>query len=260
VTAGQFATAGSLPVTSPQIELSTIYWIVGIDANNFRAYLTQEDAEAGENPILVTNFGASSTIIPYPLAQYMFIEQLSFDAQMDCTIEYPTATASGATSTLTTPFAFLNGQRVLMQGDGFGFETIGVNGGVNFEAHGQPVEVTTAQFGFPIHVEITPMPISLSMTGNPKSSNLIDPSHMRSATFLFADIVGGTITQDNLTFPIAINRFDAANPGEPPVPKTGSFQISVLNAWDDFNKSCFTINHTEPFGMKLTGIFYVVDA
>jgi hypothetical protein len=257
-TAVLFATTGSLPVTSPQIELLTFYWAVGIDANNFKVYLTQEDALASENPILVTNFGVNSTVIPYPLVTNLLIEQLSFDVEVDCAGLYPTATASGAVSTL--PSILLNAQQTLMQGDGFGFETIGVNNAVAFKAHGSPVTVSVAQYGFPINVEITPLPISLSMTGNPKSSNLIDPSHMRSATFLFADIVGGTITQDNLTFPIAINRFDAANPGEPPVPKTGSFQISVLNAWDDFNKSCFTINHTEPFGMKLTGIFYVVDA
>lgn len=259
-TAGQFATAGSLPVTSPQIELNTIYWCVGIDANNFRAYLTQADAESGENPILVTSPGASSTITAFPLGQYIFLEQLSFDSQMDCAIDYPSATASGPVTSLTTPFPFLNGQRVLMQGDGFGFDTIGVNGAVNFEAHGAPVEVSTAQFGFPINVEITPLPISLSMTGNPKSSNLVDTKHLRFATFLFADTIGGTITQDNLTFPIAMQNVNQANPGDPPVPQTGSFEISVMGGWDDFKKSSFTINHTEPFGMKLTGIFYKVDA
>lgn len=260
VTAGQFATAGSLPVTSPQIELNTIYWCVGIDANNFRAYLTQDDATAGENPILVSSPGASSTITPFPLGIYIFIEQLSFDAEMDCCIDYPSATAIGPVTSLPTPFPYLNGQIVLMQGDGFGFETTGVNGVVNFEAHGQPVSVSTAQFGFPIDVEITPMPISLSMTGNPKSSNLIDTKHLRFATFLFADTIGGTITQDNLTFPIAMQTVIQANPGSPPVPQTGSFEISIFGGWDDFKESSFTINHREPFGMKLTGIFYKVDA
>jgi hypothetical protein len=257
-TAVLFATTGSLPVTSPQIELLTFYWAVGIDANNFKVYLTQEDALASENPILVTNFGVNSTVIPYPLVTNLLIEQLSFDVEVDCAGLYPTATASGAVSTL--PSILLNAQQTLMQGDGFGFEAIGVNNSVAFEAHGAPVTISIAQYGFPINVEITPLPISLSMTGNPKSSNLVDTKHLRFATFLFADTIGGTITQDNLTFPIALNRFDSANPGDPPVPQTGSFEISVLGGWDDFKKSSFTINHTEPFGMKLTGIFYKVDA
>lgn len=259
-TAGQFTTSGSLPVTSPQIELNTIYWCVGIDANNFRAYLTQEDATSGENPILVTSPGTSSSITAFPLGKFIFIEQLSFDVEMDCTSLYPTATASGPVSSITTSFPFLDAQEVLMQGDGFGFETIGVNGAVNFVAHGASVDVSEAQFGFPISVEITPMPISLSMNGNPKSSNLLDTKHLRFATFLFADTIGGTITQDNLTFPIAMQTVTQANPGEPPVPQTGAFEISVFGGWDDFRKSSFTINHREPFGMKLTGIFYRVDA
>jgi hypothetical protein len=200
----------------------------------------------------------NSTVIPYPLVTNLLIEQLSFDVEVDCAGLYPTATASGAVSTL--PSILLNAQQTLMQGDGFGFEAIGVNNSVAFEAHGAPVTISIAQYGFPINVEITPLPISLSMTGNPKSSNLVDTKHLRFATFLFADTIGGTITQDNLTFPIALNRFDSANPGDPPVPQTGSFEISVLGGWDDFKKSSFTINHTEPFGMKLTGIFYKVDA
>lgn len=249
----------TLPASSPQLETGTVYWAVGVTGNQFMVYTSQEDATSGDNPIAFTDDGTSATVLIYELQTVLMIEQLSFDAEMDCTGFYPTPVASGAVSTIGSQPRF-NAQRVLMQGDGYGFETIGVADNINFVAHGVATPVTVAQYGFPISVEITPLPISLSMTGNPKSSNLIDPSHMRSATFLFADIVGGTITQDNLTFPIAIKRLKAANPGEPPEPQTGSFQISVFNAWDDFNKSCFTINHTEPFGMKLTGIFYVVDA
>jgi hypothetical protein len=254
-----FTTTGTLPDSTPQLELSTWYWVLGNGSNGFYVYSNQEDALAGVNEFAFTSAGVNSNVVPWTLKTNLMIEQLSFDSEMDCAGFWPTATASGATSSITGQSRF-NGQEVFMQGDGFGFETVGIGGAINFEAHGSPVEVTEAQYGFPIEVEITPLPISLSMTGNPKSSNLIDPSHMRSATFLFADTIGGTITQSNLTFPIALNRLDAINPGEPPVPRTGSFQISVMNAWDDFNHSCFTINHREAFGMKLTGIFYVIDA
>lgn len=248
-----------LPSSSPQIETNTVYWAVGISGNEFKVFVTQDDALADENPIAFTSLGTSPTVSIYALQTVLMIEQLSFDAEMDCTGFYPTPVASGAVSTITGVPRF-NGQRVLMQGDGFGFETVGVNDSVDFLAHGEVTPVSIAQYGFPINVEITPLPISLSMTGNPKSSNLIDTKHLRYATFLFADTIGGTITQDNLTFPIAINRLDQATPGVPPVPQTGSFEIAVLGGWDDFKKSSFTINHTEPFGMKLTGIFYKVDA
>jgi hypothetical protein len=249
----------ALPESSPQIETSTIYWAVGVTGNEFKVYLNQEDAEADENNIAFSSIGTTATVTPIPLQTVLLIEQLSFDAQMDCSGFYPTPLASSPVTSISSQPRF-TGQEVLMQGDGFGFETIGVNGVINFEAHGVATEVSEAQYGFPIEMEITPLPISLSKTGNPKSSILIDTKHLRYATFLFADTIGGTITQDNLTFPIAMRNVVQANPGEPPVPQTGSFEISVLGGWDDFKTSSFTINHREPFGMMLTGIFYKVDA
>jgi hypothetical protein len=257
-TAATFA-GTALPTSSPQIETATIYWVVGVTGNEFKVYLTQSDALAEENAIAFSSIGTSATVTPLPLQTYLMIEQLSFDAQMDCTGFYPTPIVSGPTSVIAGQGRF-DAQRVLMQGDGFGFETVGVGGNINFVAHGVATDVSEAQYGFPINVEITPLPISLSMTGNPKSSNLIDTKHLRFATFLFADTIGGTITQDNLTFPIQLQTLNQIQPGLPPTPVTGSFEISVFGGWDDFKKSSFTINHTEPFGMKLTGIFYKVDA
>lgn len=248
----------ALPASNPQIETNTNYWAIGISGMQFKVYLSQLDALADINVIQFSSIGTSATVTSWPLQNYLMVEQLSFDVEVDAAGLYPTPYDSGPTSSI--PSGVLNAQNVLMQGDGFGFETIGINSAVNFESHGQAVLVSEAQYGFPINVEITPLPISLSLTGNPKSSNLVDTKHLKFATFLFADIIGGTITQDGLTFPIAMNRLQDITPGLPPVPQTGKFEISVFGAWDDFTKSSFTINHTEPFGMKLTGIFYKVDA
>jgi len=258
-TAVVFTAVTSLPTSSPQIELNTNYWAVGVTANTFKLYLSQADALTDENAITFTNFGTTASVVRYPLSGFLFVEQLSFDVEMDACTLYPSPLQSGTTTTIDGSIRF-NAQEVLIQGDGFGFEAEGVNNLVYLEAHGVSQSVSIAQAGFPIDVEITPLPISLSMTGNPKSSNLIDTKHLRFATFLFADTIGGTITQDGLTFPIAMNNVNQINPGEPPTPQTGSFEISVFGGWDDFKKSSFTINHREPFGMKLTGIFYKVDA
>jgi hypothetical protein len=257
----------TLPVTTPQIEANTYYWAVGTVATDFKVYLSQEDALADENPIQISDFGTSATVQPYPLETKLLIEQLDFDAYMDCVGYYPTPTTAvppPAVSTIpvsqVTGTTRFNAQEVLMQGDGFGFETIGVNQNVVFEAHGVATPVSDAQYGFPINVEIIPLPLSLSMTGNPKSSILIEPKHIRFVTFLFADTVGGNITQAGIDVPIAIKTLEQITPGLPPEPLTGSFEMSVFGAWDDFNVDSFTINHTEPFGMKLTGIFYKLDA
>jgi hypothetical protein len=211
----------TLPLTTPQINATTFYWAVGVDANTFKVYLTQEDAIADENAIAISDFGTTSTVIPYRLETRLLIEQLDFEAYVDCAGFYPVNTGDPATSSITNVPRF-NAQAVLMQGDGYGFETIGINDTVNFIAHGNAVEVSEAQYGFPIDVEITPMPLSIAM-GNPKSSNLVDTKHIREVTFLFADIVGGTVTARTTVTPIAIKTLLENPPGSPPVPQTGSF-------------------------------------
>jgi hypothetical protein len=244
-----------LPTTSPQIVSDHIYWAVGVDATHFKIYLTQEDALADENAYEISDAGTSATVTPYPLETQLFIEQLDFDAQMDCVGYY-----DGSATSLITGQDRFNGQEVLMQGDGFGFSDWVENGNVYFEAHGELREVSEAQYGFPIDVEIQPLPLSIALSGNAKSSNLIESKHLRFATFLFADTIGGTISDGNNVTPIAMNTLLQNEPGSPPVPTTGSFEMSLFGGWNDFNYNAFTINHREPFGMKLTGIFYRVDA
>ena len=244
----------ALPTTTPQIVATEFYWAIGVTANTFRIYLSKVDADLDTNRILITNFGNTATVIAYPLTTKLYLEQLSFDAKMDCTGFYagaPVANIAGQTR--------FNGQTILMQGDGFGFEDNIIGGSVDFNAHGSAVSVSSAQYGFPINVEITPLPLSIPISQNARSSNLVDPKHIRFAQFIFADTIGGTITQSNNVQPIAIRHLIDNPPGFPPVPATGKFEISVFGGWDDFNYPSFTINHTEPFDIKLTGIFYRVD-
>lgn len=243
----------TLPTTSPQIVVDHVYWAVGVDATHFKIYLTQEDAVAGDNPYAVSSAGTMATVTAYPLVTKLFIEQLDFDAQMDCVGYYD----SSPTSVITGQTRF-NGQEVLMQGDGYGFNDLVENGNIFFEAHGALRPISEAQYGFPIDVEIQPLPLSIS-GGSPKSSNLVDTKHIRFVTFLFADTIGGTITDGTNVTPIAMLPLLDVPFGSPPVPITGSFEMSLFGGWNDFTYNSFTINHREPFGMKLTGIFYKVE-
>lgn len=258
-TAILFSTSGTLLTSTPEIETGTYYWAVAIDANTFTAYLTQEDADSATNAIIVNLVPANNSVTPYPLTSRLMIEQLSFDVDVDCAGVYPVFPGDPAISTITNQNRF-NAQEIMMQGDGFGFVDDVAGGEVDFISHGVSQEVFVAQYGFPIDVEIVPMPISISMSGNPKSSNVIDTKHLRFATFLFADTIGGTITAGTTVTPIAMNTLGQTTPGLPPSPTTGSFEISLLGGWNDFTYNSFTINHREPFGMKLTGIFYKIDA
>lgn len=254
-TSWKLSAVGVFPVTSPQIHTDAYYWAIGIDANTFYAYTNQADALADENRIQITNFGTGAKIEPWPLSTKFFIEQLDFDAKMDCAGFYDGV----ATATITGQNRF-NSQEILMQGDGFGFEDEVVSQTIEFKAHGVDTPVEVAQYGFPIEVEIQPLPLSIALSGNAKSSNLLDTKHLRFATFLFVDTIGGTITQDGNVVPIAMTTLEETIPGEPPAPTTGSFEMSILGGWNDFTYNSFTINHREPFDMKLTGIFYKVDA
>jgi len=247
-------TGAPLPVTTPQIVTTQFYWAIGVTANTFNVYPTKEDADALENALVITDFGTAATVVAYPLTTKLFIEQLSFEAKVDCAGFYsgtPVTSISGQTR--------FNAQSIKLQGDGFGFEDDVIGGVVEFNAHGSAVTVSEAQYGFPINFEVTPLPLSIPAGGHPRTSNLVDTKHTRYATFLFADTIGGTITQGPNVIPIAMKNLINNPPGSPPVPVTGRFEISVFGGWDDFDYPNFTINHSEPFDIKLTGIFYKVD-
>ena len=72
---------------------------------------------------------------------------------------------------------------------------------------------------------------------------------------MFNNTIGGEING----VPIALNRFNQINPGEPPIPARGIFEMSIMKGWDDFNNPTFTIEHDEPFNIELIGVFYTVD-
>jgi len=139
-----------------------------------------------------------------------------------------------------------------MIGDGFGFDAIGVNNTVSFEAHGQPVEVSEAYIGYPINLRIEPMPIALPRGDQ---STLTKPTHIRTIRFMFNNTIGGTING----VPIALAPFDQSDIGNPPFPQRGIFEMSIMAGWNDFDKPSFVIEHNEPFDIQLIGIFYSVE-
>ena len=231
----------------PQIQLLTNYWAIGIDANTFNVYLTQEDAMDGVNAIIFTNAGTNNHVITYPLNTIFTLEELNQDVPLDCAIYYN----GTPMSTITTGILF-NAQDIKMVGDGFGFETIGVNNQVTFDAHGVPQPVSVAYIGFPINTIMEPMPLAPPAGQN---TTLTKPKHIRSIRFMFNNTIGGTINGQ----PIALQPFDMADIGDPPIPQRGIFEISPMGGWDDFNQPSFVIEHSDPFNIELIGVFYSVD-
>lgn len=246
----RFATAGTLPAATPALNITSYFWAIGITADTFRVYTTQDDAIAGTNALTFTSAGTSSTVTGWPFSQVFTLEELTHETYLDCAVYY----TGSPTSTVTTG-ALFNAQDIKMVGDGYGFEAQGFNNQVTFSAHGSAVTVSEAYIGFPINTIIEPMPLSLSLTGNPKNTTLTKPKHIRTARFMFNDTIGGTIND----VPIALEPFSLANIGSPPNPARGIFEVSVAKGWDDFNNPTFTIEHNEPFNIELLGVFYSVE-
>ena len=249
-TAVQFTTTGVLPVSSPQIALLTYYWVIGVDADIFKVYLNQADALADENAITFTDFGTNSNVVDWELVANFFLEELSFDAHLDCAEKY-----SGVATDTVTGLSRFNAQAVKMIGDGFGFSAEGNGDEVEFIAHGEAVEVEEAYIGFPIETIIETLPLSMATGSTVKTTSLTEPKHIRYVRFMFNNTIGGTING----VPIALNNFSNAALGQPPIPARGIFEMSMMAGWDDFNNPSFTIVHNEPFNMELLGVFYTLD-
>lgn len=251
-TAITFTTSSSLPVANPALSTQQYYWGVAVDTNDLLVYYTLEDAIAGVlgTAVNFTAPGASSTVFPWTLNPVFTLEELSQEVLIDCAIQYGTV-QGGPASTINTGILF-NAQDVVMIGDGFGYETTGFNNQVTFEAHGQPVAVQNAYIGFPINLVIEPMPLSPPPNFN---TTLTKPKHIRSIRFMFNNTIGGEING----LPIALNPFDMADIGEPPIPAMGIFEISNMTGWDDFTVPSFTLTQSDPFDIQLLGVFYSVD-
>lgn len=255
-TAITFTTTGSLPTSVPQIAISTYYWAIGITADTFSVYPTQEDALAAVEFFTFSATGTNSYVVPWPFATIFTLEELTNDTYLDCAVQYGplpgSSTVATPASTITTG-ALFNAQNIAMWGDGFGFTAIGEGNQVVFNSHGMLQDVSLAYIGFPINTIIEPMPIALPEGQN---NTLTKPTHIRSVRFMFNQTIGGTING----VPIALNSFANSGIGDPPFPARGIFEMSLMSGWDDFNQPSIIIEHNDPFNIQLIGIFYSLEA
>jgi len=242
-----FTTTGTLPNSIPKIKVDTYYWAVGVDADNFSIYLTQEDAELGVNAIVFSSAGTNTEMFRWPPETFFTLEELTHDTYLDCAVFY-----DGAPTNVVATGNLFNAQQIKMVGNGFGFSAEGIDDQVAFMAHGMPVDVSLAYIGFPIVTIMEPMPLMMPAGSQ---TSLTKPKHIRSVRFMFNDTIGGSING----IPIALRPFSQADIGEPPVPANGIFEMSIMKGWDDFNNPTFTIMHDDPFNIELIGLFYSVD-
>lgn len=249
----EFTTTGTLPVSTPQIEVETYYWCIGEDANTFKVYLTKNDADSLVNAIVFVepiSFTGTNQIIKYPLTSQFYLEELRFDRYVDCAISYngdPIAAIGGLSR--------FRGQTLQMNGDGYGFEDNVYGNVFEIAAHGIAVEVSEAQIGFGINVEIRPLPFATAMGTSIKQTNLASPRHIRTASFMFNNTIGGTINGK----PIVINKFNQTAIDSPPLAQQGFFEMGIMKGWNSTDDDAIIIQHSAPFDIKLLGIFYKAE-
>jgi hypothetical protein len=193
---------------------------------------------------------ANELVPPFTYSTKYFIEEISFDVFTDCSYVYsgpPTLSISGLPR--------FNGRTVVMQGDGYGFEDSVTNSTVEFVAHGQPFDVTNAFIGLPVDTEIQLMPNNIPGAGGYKGSSLVFPQHIRNATFFFNNTIGGFVNGQ----PISIKTLEQFNPLTPPEPLTGLFKKTLMSGWNEFYRQPITITHSEPFDIRLLGVYYKIE-
>ena len=256
----QFLTTGTLPASTPQITTTQYSWGVGTDANHFIVFVTQEDAiDYINNPTLMnyvvfTSDGTESSVAAQPLVDAYYLEELTYQVNMDCAMYW--SAPSGTTSVGVLPL--FNAQFVNIIADGFGLTSEpenNINHTVPLSSHGLGTLYYEGYIGFPVITIMEPMPLSISLGGSAKTTNLTKPVHVRTARFMFTNTIGGYIND----VPIALSTLEMSNIGEPPVPDTGIIELSIFKAWDDFNNPNFTIYHDNPFNITLLGVFYGVE-
>lgn len=238
------------PITNPQINSTDYYWVIAEDVNTFSIYSSQADALARENPFTISFTGGDLYVVSWPATQTFMIEELSFNVFVDC--------ATVVTDTFTDTVSGLdrfNGQVITAVGDGFGFENTVTNGEFVFDAHGETVVVSNAAIGFPVNMRIVPMAVAPPGQLGYKGTSLPFPQHIRVASFLFVDTIGGEINGK----PIALTTLNQLNPGDPPVPQTGFFQITSMAGWNTNQNDGIIITHSAPFDIKLAGIWYRIE-
>jgi hypothetical protein len=72
---------------------------------------------------------------------------------------------------------------------------------------------------------------------------------------MFNNTIGGEIDGQ----PITLQTLNQYNPLGPPVPQTGIFSKSLMKGWNEFLRDPITITHSDPFDIRLIGVYYKIE-
>lgn len=224
-----FSTTGSLPSTSPTISAGVEYYARAVDEanpDNFKVYSTFYEAENDYNDYTINSAGSNTTVNPQPY----YIPNLDR----------------------------FEGMSVQVNASGYSYYGQVYNGNLPTVANGVPTIIDGgdfAQIGFGIPVTIEPLPLSIAMGQNIKTTNLVEPKHVRSVEIMLDSSIGGSVNSQD----IELTAFNQVMIGQPPEERSGLFKFNTMRGWDDFKYQTITIQHSEPYPFRLLGIFYKLE-
>src|SRR5690606_28354221 len=96
-----------------------------------------------------------------------------------------------AINVITAP-SFYDCQTLVIDGDGYEFEGTCIDGSIPVEAHGAPVDIGSAQWGFRVYSATSILPPVLPGQVGFIQSNSMQPYHVSTAYMYFTDTVAGT--------------------------------------------------------------------
>jgi hypothetical protein len=234
-----FTTTGVLPLTVPPINTTQYFFANATDANNFRVYALQSDAESNINAFTIINAGNNSNVIDNVDTHAQFLEELDFTLNTDAS-----TTVNNLNSNVINNANYLNGDFVGVFADGVSLGNIQIFNNVLT----LPVVSQNVTYGMPFNSTIQFLPIG-NIPGTP--SNLYKRKHIRGLYINCYNTLGATIQG----FPIIIPQQIPAQLGQP---VSGVYEYNMMEDWD-YTQYNITISQMNPLPMTILGISYILE-
>jgi hypothetical protein len=238
-----FATTGSLPTTTEQIN-TTEYWFArGVTVDTFKVYTNAADADADTNALTIASAGVNSTLIPWLMTNKLALEEVDFTVKTDSSITVTNSPASATVSGLS----HLNGQVVQIVADDFVIpDQIVFGGQITL-----PQAATTIKVGLKFESKLVPLPPALPLV----PGMLYKPRHVRDLYISYYKTVGATIQGFN----IPVQQMQQVVLGAPVVPQTGVFEYTLMEGWGGATPVDIEIVQSAPLPMTILALSYILD-
>lgn len=238
-----FATTGSLPTTTTQIN-TTEYWFArGVTVDTFKIYTSASDADADTNALTIANAGVNSTVIHWAMTSKLALEEVDFTVKTDDSLTITNDPASATVSGLD----HLNGQVVQIVADDFVIpDQIVFNGQITL-----PQAASEIKVGLKFTSKLVPLPPALPLV----PGMLWKPRHIRDIYISYYKTVGATVQG----YGMPVQQMQDIILNAPVVPQTGVFEYTLMEGWGGATPVDIEIVQSAPLPMTILALSYILE-